>query len=74
MTLDQCACNKPVLITALKGHSSFRRRLLEMGLVPNCKVTVLKIAPFKDPIEIFFNNSRCILSKKEASFIEVRGL
>lgn len=73
MTLDQCKCNETVLITRLIGHSAFRRRLLEIGLVPDTEVTVLKVAPFHDPIEIFFKNSRCILSKKEASLIEIRS-
>lgn len=73
MTLDQCKHNECVLITHLIGQSSFRRRLLEMGLVPGTEVTILKVAPFHDPIEIFFKNCRCILSKQEASLIEVRS-
>ncbi len=74
MTLEQCKCNETVVITNLAGHSPFRRRLLEMGLVPDTEVTILKVAPFHDPIEIFFKNYRCILSRKEASLIEVRSL
>ena len=73
MTLDQCKCNETVLITHLIGASPFRRRLMEMGLVPDTNVTILKAAPFRDPIEIFFKNCRCILSKNEASLIEVRS-
>lgn len=74
MSLDQCERYKQVEIIALKGNSAIRRRLMEMGLVPKTRVTILKTAPFKDPLEIYFKNSRFILSKKEAKLIEVRSI
>ncbi len=74
MTLDQLECSQPSVITSLKGPFDQRRRLMELGLVPGTAISVLKIAPFQDPLEVFFKNNRCILSKKEARLLEVRRL
>ena len=52
MTLKELGVGKSGVITAVGGEGVLRCRLLDMGLIPNTKVTVQKIAPMGDPIEI----------------------
>ena len=44
MTLKELPVGKSGLITAVGGEGILRCRLLDMGLIPNTRVTVQKIA------------------------------
>ncbi|MBZ4666721.1 FeoA family protein [Mahella sp.] len=52
-----------------KGNS--RRRMLEMGLVPNTEVSVEGMAPMGDPIEVSIKGYRLSLRKEEAAQVVV---
>jgi len=58
-------------IVRLESKGSFKKRLMEMGLVPGEVVYVEKIAPLGDPIDIIVKNYHLSLRKKEAEIIEV---
>jgi len=49
----------------------FKRRLMDMGLVSGADITVEKIAPLGDPIEVFIKQYRLSLRKGEAAKIDV---
>lgn len=72
MTLDDVKPQTTVIIVAVKGQGLLRRRLLEMGLTPNTKIKVRKIAPMGDPIEVYLRSYVLTLRKEDASKIEVR--
>ena len=61
-----------VIITAIEGSRSFRRRLMEMGLVPGTRARVVNVAPLGDPLEIEVRASRLSIRKAEAALIVVR--
>ena len=52
MTLDQLKIGASGTITSVGGDGPLRCRLLDMGLIPRTRVTLQKIAPMGDPIEI----------------------
>lgn len=52
MTLDNLAVGQSAKITAVNGDGALRCRLLDMGLIPKTRVTLQKVAPMGDPIEI----------------------
>lgn len=52
MTLDQLEIGKTAVIQAVGGEGALRLRLLDMGLIPKTAVTMRKIAPMGDPIEL----------------------
>lgn len=52
MTLKSLAIGKSGRVTAVKGKGALRHHLLDMGITPNTVVTVRKVAPMGDPIEI----------------------
>ena len=72
MTLDKLPIGKPAVILAVGGEGNLRCHLLDMGLIPHTEVTVRKVAPLGDPIEIFLRGYTMTLRKDDASKIEVR--
>ena len=52
MTLDELKIGSSAVITAVGGDGALRCRLLDMGLTPRTRVTLQKVAPMGDPIEI----------------------
>ena len=59
-------------IVAVEGERPFRRRLLEMGLVPGTRVAVINVAPLGDPFEIELRDGRMSIRRVEASRVTVR--
>ena len=51
----------------------FEKRLVDMGLTPGTKVTVVRLAPFHGPFEILVRGSRLALGRAMAEriFVEV---
>jgi len=72
MTLDMLPIGKPATIISVGGETDFRCRLLDMGLIPHTEVTVRKLAPLGDPIELYLRGYTLTVRKKDASHIEVR--
>ncbi len=58
-------------IRSVAGDASFRRRLLELGVVPGTAIEVTKVAPMGDPIEVEIRGARFFLRKEEASSVIV---
>lgn len=61
----------PVVITSVAGTRAFRRRLMEMGLVPGTEVTIVNVAPLGDPLEIEVRACRLSIRRDEAAQIAV---
>jgi len=59
------------IISKVKGRGAFRKRITEMGFVKGKKVTVIKNAPLKDPIEYSVMGYEVSLRRKESSLVEV---
>ena len=73
MTLDQLSIGASAVITAVDGDGALRCRLLDMGLIPRTRVTLQKVAPMGDPIEIRVRGYELTLRVEEAKKIEVDG-
>ena len=73
MTLDELKVGASGVITAVGGDGALRCRLLDMGLIPRTRVTLQKIAPMGDPIEIQVRGYELTLRVEEARKIEVEG-
>jgi ferrous iron transport protein B len=59
------------IILKIKGRGQFRQRLSEMGFVVGKKVSVIKKAPLRDPIEYRIMDYHISLRNSEAQLIEV---
>jgi Fe2+ transport system protein FeoA len=60
----QCATIKDVL-----GSGPVRQRLLDMGLLPECLITMERIAPTGAPLWIRLDSMQLALRRNEASSI-----
>ena len=74
MTLDKLPVGEPAIITAVGGGGALRLRLLDMGVTPHAKVTVLRAAPMGDPIEIHIRGYSLTLRLDDAKNIEVEAV
>ena len=54
------------------GDSDLKQRLMTMGLVPGTKITVLRSAPFVDPVAIGVRSYNLALRREDAAKIEVQ--
>ncbi len=71
MKLSQLKDNQEGYIIKVRGRGAFRKRITEMGFVKGKKVTVVKNAPLKDPVEYRIMGYEVSLRRSEASLIEV---
>ena len=60
------------VIDSIGGDRPFRRRLMEMGLVPGTVISIVNVAPLGDPIELEVRSSRISIRRHEAALIAVR--
>ncbi len=72
MTLNQLKTGSSGIITAVGGDGPLRCRLLDMGLIPHTRVTLQKVAPMGDPIEIMVRGYELTLRVEEARKIEIK--
>ncbi len=71
MTLDKLPIGLPAVIRTVGGEGALRLRLLDMGLIPNTRVSVRKIAPMGDPIELYLRGYSLTIRLEDARNIEV---
>jgi len=71
MTLNKLPIGETAVITKVGGQGALRCRLLDMGLIPHTPVTVVKIAPMGDPMEIHIRGYELTLRIDDAKLIEI---
>lgn len=71
-TLDKLPFHQEAVISKLlPAAKPFKRKLLAMGITPGCKISIIRTAPFGDPIEVKVRDFFLCLRKTEAETIEV---
>jgi ferrous iron transport protein A len=73
MTLAHAARGQQVTITRIGGERAFRRRLMELGLVPGTRVELVGVAPLGDPLELLVRGCSLSIRRGEALFVAVAG-
>lgn len=71
MTLDQLVPGEKAVITKVGGQGTLRLRFLDMGLIPRTAISMEKIAPMGDPLEIRVRGYELTLRAEDARNIEV---
>jgi len=71
MKLSELTDNQEGIIIKVQGYGAFRKRITEMGFIKGKKVTVIKNAPLKDPVEYSIMGYQVSLRRSEAALIEV---
>ncbi len=70
-TLAEISLGQTAKVVTVDGPRAFRRRLLEMGLVPGTEVRVVTIAPLGDPLQIEVRGGQWSIRRAEAAQIQV---
>jgi ferrous iron transport protein A len=71
MTLADSIVGEVVTVTEVGGERSFRRRLMELGLVPGTRVELAGIAPLGDPLKLVVRGCFLSIRKSEAASVQV---
>lgn len=71
MDVTDLKINQGANIIDVEGEGPLRRRLLEMGILPNTLIKVIKKAPLGDPLEISIRGYELSLRKEDAKSIKV---
>jgi len=71
MTLAELQVGQQGKVLAINGQGALRRRLLDMGIIPNTIIMVKKLAPMGDPMELSLRGYVLTLRKEDAAEIEV---
>ncbi len=71
MKLNEVKVGETVTVSKIDGSGAIKRRIMDMGLVKNVKLTVRKVAPLGDPIEITVRGYELSIRKEDAKCIEV---
>lgn len=74
MLLSRTPLGQVVQVARIGGEGSFRRRLMELGLVPGTRVELVRVAPLGDPVELLVRGASLSIRKAEAAVIEVQPL
>ena len=59
------------IVLNVGGEGALRKRLLDLGITKGTRVTMARIAPFGDPIEIQLRGYRLTLRKSESAIVEI---
>jgi ferrous iron transport protein A len=71
-TMDQLAIGQSAAISSIHAPKQLKRRLMDMGFTKGVNVSVVKMAPMGDPMEVELRGYNLCLRKAEASVIELR--
>jgi len=71
MTLAELQVGEQGKVVAVNGQGALRRRLLDMGIIPNTIITIKKLAPMGDPMELSLRGYVLTLRKEDAAEIEI---
>ena len=73
-TLDQLTVGDSATVVSVAGEGALRRRLLDMGITPRTPITLKKIAPMGDPIEVRLRGYVLSLRLADAAQIQINTI
>ena len=71
ITLDNLDLGKTAKVIAINNKGSIRRRLLDIGIVPDSLIKAVFKSPFNDPIAYEIKNATIAIRKKDSKEIVV---
>ena len=74
MTLRDLPVGKTATIRSVGGEGALRQHFLDMGLIPQGEVTVVKYAPMGDPVELRIHSYELTLRLADVEKIEIENI
>lgn len=72
MTLRDLKPGQSGVVASIGEKGPLRRRIMDMGITTGATITVIKVAPLGDPIEVRVRGYELSLRKDEAKQIEIK--
>ncbi len=72
ITLKETKVGETVKVTKLHGIGPVKRRLMDMRITKGTSISVRKVAPLGDPVEVTVRGYELSLRKADAELIEVK--
>lgn len=74
MTLKELEVGKSAVIRRVGGEGALRQHFLDMGMIPGAEVTVIKLVPMGDPMEVQVHGYELTLRLAEAQQIDIQPI
>ena len=71
MKLNELKPGRSAVIEEVGGEGALRQHFLDMGVIPGTEVTVIKLAPMGDPMELRIHGYELTLRLSEAEKIGI---
>lgn len=72
MTINDLNIGDSGIIDQVGGEGALRLRFLDMGLIPGTTVTLQKVAPMDDPIQLRLRGYELTIRREDAMKITLR--
>ena len=70
--LDELEPGRKARVVRVEGDAALRHRIMDMGLTRGTEITVRKVAPLGDPMELTVRGYELSVRKDDAQRIEIR--
>lgn len=70
-TLKECKIGSTLKVVKIEGEGAIKRRIMDMGITKGTTLTIRKVAPLGDPIQITLRDYELSLRKADAEKILV---
>ena len=70
-TLREVRIGETAIVVKLHGEGAVKRRIMDMGVTRGTKITVRRVAPLGDPIEVTVRGYELSIRKADAAQIEM---
>jgi len=70
-TLRDAAIGETVRVLRLHGEGALKRRIMDMGITRGIEMTLRRLAPFGDPMELTVRGYELSIRKADANNIEI---
>lgn len=70
-TLKDAKVGDVVSVVKLHGEGPVKRRIMDMGITKGVQITIRKVAPLGDPVEVTVRGYELSLRKADAEMIEI---
>lgn len=70
-TLRQAKVGDSVKVVKLHGEGAVKRRIMDMGITKGVEISIRKVAPLGDPVEVTVRGYELSLRKADAEMIEI---
>ena len=70
-TLKELKVGQSAKVVKIYGEGALKRRIMDMGITKGVEITLRKVAPLGDPLELHLRGYELSIRKADAELIEI---